>query len=221
MKFRAGKLEWIERLRNQTVIAADVGASSKRRTFGLAWQERGEKPEKTSVTFGVAVKMIYDLILKHRKVVLILEAPLSGLSMNQCPAHRSFEIDPPRIPGKSISDYRGWYYGAGATTALSAMILLQRLQALDTNLHQHQATIVLYEGFVSFKRSRQSDVDDAVALLGCFLRKFSCRKPPFSPSIKSADHFESISFLEMIGISDKEEIPAVIHIERKKSSAKR
>lgn len=121
--------------------------------------------EASCATFGGCIRRIGELIASETRAALIIEAPLSGgFNSDGNPIVRDY--DETRENGRSLESGRGWYYGAGASVALAAVFFLRRVRDL---LGRSEVTIVLYEGFVSFKTKKSEHVDDARSLIDAFI----------------------------------------------------
>ena len=218
MNFIIGTPKMIQHLQKQTVIAADVGASSSRRSFGLAWKLQSGICDETACDYHDAIEKLKDLLCDQADVALIIEAPLSGLHSSGNPTLRYFETESTEMPdGKTRIDYRGWYYGAGATTALNALIMLHKLGAIKCSPQFSNTSIFIYEGFVSFKSSKSSDIRDAIRLRDAFLKydQSDSKQDVIIDPTKFSEEGTPFSLLNMIGLLADSTIPAIIIPRRK------
>jgi hypothetical protein len=164
--FVSGTKELRDQLRDALVIAVDLGFAEQDESCGLAWRGEGESGQ-AACTFGGCGRRIAELIAtgSHRRAALIVEAPLSGcFNADGNPVARDYGEQ--RANGGSLESGRGWYYGAGACVALGAVFFLRRLRDV---LAIGDVTIVLFEGFVSFKATKSEHVEDARKLLDAFI----------------------------------------------------
>ena len=108
--------DWIgDCTRKEPVIAVDLGYSSSKRSCGIAWSWDLSHP--IQLQFGPAIDRVASLMLESTDSILIIEAPLStyhGKDGN--PGYRG-----------EFERGRGWYYGAGASTYIAALRLVDEL----------------------------------------------------------------------------------------------
>jgi hypothetical protein len=167
---RSGSVGEICHLADSFVLAVDLGFSKSRRTCGLAWSNgRSDQAETKQSQFGECVDKVCELLVSHRKAVLIVEAPLSGLFDKEGnPVERGeFERRNPNVASRST---RYWYSGPGAAMCLAAVFFLRELvRRLRENLGEAlPREVVLYEGFITFKSETTDHSADAKRLLDAF-----------------------------------------------------
>jgi hypothetical protein len=186
--FVSGIQELRDDLRSGLVVAVDLGFAERDETCGLAWRCGAAPEEAASTTFGGCIRRIAELVTAaEARAALIIEAPLSGcFNADGNPMARDYGET--RANGRSLESGRGWYCGAGAIVALGAVFFLRRLRDA---LGKSDATIVLFEGFVSFKRKKSEHVDDARKLLEMFVgnetRGYTVRAPARGEMITSLE----------------------------------
>jgi hypothetical protein len=129
-------------------IFLDIGFSSRNRTCGLL--VGGENPR--CLRFAEAEAQIKQAAAKFITVNLVVEAPLSVcFNASGNPVGRSIE--------KEGGQARYWYIGPGCAVMVASMYLLRDFAAAVTT------PIRLFEGFVSYKRSKPSSHgEDVIAL---------------------------------------------------------
>ena len=146
-----------------TIIAIDLGYSAKAKSCGMAWTG-GKSPEE--MTFGDCIERTVALIDQLGTPVLVLEAVLSRY--HQANGN-------PEIRG-AYEKGRGWYHGPGVTTLAAAMEFLEQVDArLPKGI-----SLPLYEGLLSFKKTRTTHADDAQYMLEHFLTVPLADVPPSS-----------------------------------------
>lgn len=132
-------------------LAIDLGYSHDARSCGI--MHAGIK-EPATLQFGATIKEVARLVEQIGTCVLILEAVLSTYHD---------EHGNPDIRG-DFEKGRGWYYGPGVVTyaAASRFLRILRQKCLSN------VTIYLAEAFLSFKKNRSSDSDDAKIIFDSF-----------------------------------------------------
>jgi hypothetical protein len=172
------------------VIAVDLGFAEQGQTCGIAWRGATAGDASSSTTFGGCIRQIAELVAVEPRCALIIEAPLSGcFNADGNPIARDYGET--RANGRSLESGRGWYYGAGASVALGAVFFLRRLRDL---LQHTEVTIVLFEGFVSFKTKKSEHVDDARVLLEAFV---STETPGYT--VRAPAGGDMVTSLEVLG----------------------
>lgn len=136
---------------DRSVLAVDLGYSSKGKTCGIALSDVSTT---TCCTFGDALSKVAGIIRSDPKLVLVLEGVTST---SHC--HKGN----PRDRG-TFEKGRSWYYGPGAVTLLAAMRLLAELDRLlpGTQL------VDVAEAFLSNKRRRSGHHTDALLIAKTF-----------------------------------------------------
>jgi len=135
-----------------SLVVVDLGYSAKKKSCGIAYDGGA-----VELTFGDAIYFCIGLLNKMNKPCLVLEAPLSTYHD---------EKGNPGIRGE-FEHGRGWYYGAGAMTALAAKRFLEMMRpALSIKTG-------LAEAFLSNKESKTGHADDAIIIL----KEFTKTKP--------------------------------------------
>ena len=130
-------------------IAIDLGYSAKQKSCGVATTHNADTH---SLTFGDCIDFVDTLIREQGRHTLIVEAVLS--------TYHSVDGNP-AIRGE-FEKGRGWYHGPGVTTFAAA---IRFLSELDRRLPNELRPIPLVEGFLSYKPTRTTHVDDAQRLL--------------------------------------------------------
>ncbi len=201
---RAGSVEEICHLADSFVLAVDLGFSKSRKSCGLAWKDgRLGQTQTDKSCFGKCADKVYGLLKSHRKAVVIVEAPLSGLfDKKGNPVGRGgFEQPAPRTT-------RYWYSGPGAAMCLAAAFFLRTLSRRlrenpgETSLRE----VVLYEGFITFKSKATDHSVDARWLLDSFF----CTPCPVVP-LEAASSDSILPILDAIGGASTQSVaPAII-----------
>lgn len=140
------------------LVVIDLGYSHDRRSCGVMHSGM-EKP--TRLTFGEAVKEAVTFIEQHDSVILVLEAVLSTYHDEH--GNPDLRAD--------FEKQRGWYYGPGVATYAAAARFLTTLRRECRG----NSTVYLAEAFLSFKRERTRDSDDALAIFDRFRRTTAVR----------------------------------------------
>lgn len=182
VRLRSGTEGEMASLATGAVIAVDLGFAKARRSCGVAWRTPDGKAWDEALGFGECIESVCALLSPLPQAVLILEAPLSGMFNEEGnPCERgAFE----RRDTEERAGQRYWYSGPGAATCLAAIFFCRELRArlLATLVPERDLTIVLYEGFLSFKRGRTTHHEDARRLLDGFLdRKGLAGIEPVAP----------------------------------------
>jgi hypothetical protein len=166
LRFRPGTGAEVASLREFPVFSVDLGFSRAARSTGLAWSMPEGNVLSENLRFGTCLAQLRRLLHRQSKVVLILEAPLSGFfSAEGNPVERgSFEK---RLPNTNADRY--WYSGPGAATCLASVFFLRELRSSLDKDAEDEVEIILYEGFVTFKTGRTDHGRDARILLLSFL----------------------------------------------------
>jgi len=142
----------LEEMLEYEIIAIDLGYSCKNASCGIATTVNIKLDE---CTFSDCLEKVSNLISTATKdTLLILEAPLSSCHMQGNPsgrhgAKRFCESKQQTCFEKQGSRTRYWYYGAGATTYLSAHRFLTQLSKL---IPHYNYKVYLSEAFLSFKK---------------------------------------------------------------------
>ena len=125
-------------------LFVDIGFSSTEKSCGVLKHQ--EIPQ--TMKFGCLLKyVVNETQTPGPPLNLLLEAPLSVAFDKKCnPTRRSTDVEKD-IKGKS--DYRDWWYNAGAATLLATGHLLRRVKESGI-----QREVRLFEGFASFKSFR-------------------------------------------------------------------
>jgi len=132
------------------LMVVDLGFSSRNRSNGVV---SCVHPEGGEYTFAEMIDVVVnDLValLKDGPPLLAIEAPLSKLFVEGNPAFR-FDRE----------EGRGWWYGPGATVALGAIEMIERLSQ-DGRLAGK--TVLLAEAFCSHKAEATGHVQDALLI---------------------------------------------------------
>ena len=202
MNFRFPQRDEISGFAKSPVVAVDLGFAERARSCGLALQTPGGEPVAESLEFGRCAEKTASFLSNNANSVLIVEAPLSGLlNAHGNPMGRKvFEKMP--IGGKTVS--RDWYTGAGAAVGLGAMFFFSRLALL---LRSSSGVVNVVEGFVSFKRSRSKDEEDALALLNGLRRPDSA----VLHEVEAGEGEQRVNMLALLGLaSEKDPCPVVM-----------
>ena len=144
-------------------VIVDIGFSKNDPTCGVWTDASGVEV----VTFDNLVRKVIQEAAGNEKsppnpppLNLLLEAPLSVAFVgNHTPTRRRCDerkLDEELRNGGQKKEYRDWYYNAGAATLLAAGYLLRVLYSCD-----RQRKVRLFEGFVSFKRSKPKNKAEA------------------------------------------------------------
>lgn len=175
--FRSGTDIEADKASCDIVLAVDLGfARSSNTSCGVVLSQGGKIEEPQTVSFGNCINYVVKVIQNNKKVVLIIEAPLSGVfdeAMNPL-SRGDFEN---KSTNPNIKTSRHWYTGAGASICLGAIFFLRMLHdKLQAVKGEEDLEVVLYEGFVTFKeksvskKAKQlSHGEDAELLMKCFL----------------------------------------------------
>lgn len=168
-QFRAGTVDEMTALAAGLVIAVDLGFSKAERSCGLAWRMPQGVRVDDELEFGRCVETVCDLLHPVSQAALILEAPLSGVFTAEGNPRERGAFEQRRTQDKVRQ--RHWYLGPGAATCLAALFFCRELKArlLPVPPPEMERTLVLYEGFVSFKTGRTRHGEDARRLRDCFL----------------------------------------------------
>ena len=151
-KIIAGSVKDICKESGQWMIV-DLGFSKNNPTCGVWTDANIGEPEV--VTFEVLVDRVVQEACENKppSLNLLLEAPLSvAFAGKYNPTRRRCDE---RRREKNL-EYRDWYYNAGAATLIAAGHLLRALDSC-----QRQRNVKLFEGFVSFKRSKPENKAEA------------------------------------------------------------
>lgn len=140
MTYISYRSEGDEELTDHDPIVVDLGYSSSNNSCGIAC----ENHEPFPATFGETVTFVKERVEEFENPLLILEAPLST---------KHGEDGNPQLR-EEFEEGRGWWYGAGAVTLLSAKRILNQL-------HKEGEVIHLAEAFLSHKEEPTSDKKDA------------------------------------------------------------
>ena len=115
--------------------------------------------EPIELTFGDAIYAVKDRINIRGSCILVIEAVLSTFHNKE---------GNPDIRG-NFEQGRGWYYGPGVVTfaaAIRFLSILRKIVSID-------ASVMLAEAFLSFKKNRSSHSKDALIIY----KKFWETKP--------------------------------------------
>ena len=132
-------------------IALDIGYSKEKPTCGMMYDGINEPIE---LTFGNAISAVKNKIEQYGACILIIEAVLSTFHNRE---------GNPDIRG-DFEKGRGWYYGPGVVTFAAAMRFLNILR----NVVSIDASVLLAEAFLSFKKGRSSHSKDAMIIYNRF-----------------------------------------------------
>jgi hypothetical protein len=212
--------EEIDRLRDGFVVAVDLGFARSKKSCGLAWQNgrSGQlQPERTKTCcFGECIGEVWRLLESHREAVLIVEAPLSGLfSETGNPIGRgTFEEQDPTSESRGP---RYWYSGPGAAMCLAATLFLRELvrRSSQSPARIPARKVVLYEGFLSFKKPEKPKVTDHWFDARRLVESFFQIPCPVVPTAPLADNSSILSVLDMIGYAGTESAAPAIIVPRK------
>ena len=132
---------------NLSLIAIDIGYSSRNRSCGLSWT--GCKCSE-ELKYGATIDRVSRILAEpaFHKSLLILEAPLSK--------YHDPDTGNPDVRG-IFENGHGWYYGAGVLTLVAAMRFLEMLAAT----FNRDREIFLAEAFLSNKDNSTGHNDDA------------------------------------------------------------
>jgi hypothetical protein len=133
------------------LVAIDLGYSHMRASCGIMHTDI-KKPKTQK--FGDTITEVIELVERLGTLVLILEAVLSTYHD---------EHGNPDIRG-NFEKGRGWYHGAGVATYAAAIRFLGMLRQKCTS----NETVYLAEAFLSFKKTRSRDSDDALIIFDSF-----------------------------------------------------
>jgi hypothetical protein len=205
---KSGRLKDIASLVNKPVIAVDLGFARASKSCGIAWNIPNDKNGSNSLAFGACIEKVCELLKPHNYSALILEAPLSGMfSATGNPIKRGdFES---QLTTKGSTKIRYWYSGPGAATCLAAVFVCRQLKKKLSADNSCDTTIVLFEGFISFKerRVRGSHEKDAKILRDAVLngRKL-CQIKEIQPS-----HGQSVvAITDVLSEFEDGEAPAIL-----------
>lgn len=162
-----------------TIIAIDMGHSSNRASVGIAVHNGERLIGSINVQFFQAINIVRNFLNQNhdnlnmldqeihnvqieRDIRIIIEAPLSYFYSGGNPHYRTFTTDNYAVPEIGY----GWYYGAGALTALASIHFLNNvLNGVNRNAGQIQ----LFEGFVPGNGDAQAHNEVAQLLIESFL----------------------------------------------------
>jgi len=163
----------LEGLTEHNIIVIDIGYSGKKKSCGIASTleiDKILKTDKHEFTFAECIDVVLMLLNSSKKdTLLILEAPLSschimGNPSGRCGIKRFCESKKQICFEKQDSSTRYWYYGAGATTYLSAHRFLTQLsKGLSKN--SCNKNIYISEALLSFKKEGTPHHVDAKFIL--------------------------------------------------------
>jgi len=205
---RPGSVREIDHLSECLVLAIDLGFSKSKRSCGLAWKEGESGQTQTNkFRFGECVDKVYRLLEARRKVVLIVEAPLSGrFDKDGNPLERgNFEQ---RNPNSARRTHRYWYSGPGAAMCLAAVFFLRGLVRglCEKPGEASLCEMVLYEGFITGKPGASDHSADAQELVESF---FCTPCPAAEVEVLPGDFI--LPVLDVIGHTRAEPVaPAII-----------
>ncbi len=174
---RAGTIDEITPASGKWVYL-DIGFSNNTKSCGLLIDE--STPEE--VTFSDAVAIICNYINNSiHPVNLVIEAPLSvAFDAKGNPKGRSIE--------KRNSKTRYWYVSLGTAVMVAALYLMKAI--MDS---RPSTEVRLFEGFVSFKKSKKSNHSQDVLLLRDIVKNGLDKAIIMPESIKldPSDHIQS------------------------------
>ncbi|MFC1488956.1 hypothetical protein ACFL6B_03815 [Thermodesulfobacteriota bacterium] len=110
------------------------------------------QPEE--LQFGNTINSVSEWINQNNPCILIIEAVLSTY-------HN--EAGNPDFRGE-FERGRGWYYGPGVVTFAAALRFLQTLRQQVSS----DASVLIAEAFLSFKKNRSSHSNDAMIIFNKF-----------------------------------------------------
>jgi hypothetical protein len=139
------------------LVVVDLGFSSRNPSNGVVSPQH---PEGLQRRFGdmadVVVADLLAILSEGKTPLLVLESPLSKLFCKK--GNPTFRF--------TAEQGRGWWYSAGATVALGAVELLDRLYGEE---RLRGKTVLLAEAFCSHKVEATGDVDDARLIYSRFM----------------------------------------------------
>jgi hypothetical protein len=195
MTFEVPSISDLNVASQRPTIAVDVGFGNSRSTStGIAWSQSpsdSEAPTLITTDFGSCTDEILTLTERVAEFNLILEAPLFG-------AFDGGGNPVGRLPlEKQNGGVRYWYLQAGATVGLGASFLLR-----DLADRAEEATIHLFEGFVSFKEGPTKDEEDAKLLLSELREGNDGGTHNLEHSSRQEGAESCVSFLELLGFDE-------------------
>jgi hypothetical protein len=149
MKLTAGNEKLAKDIADHDWFVLDIGFSSKKRTCGILKSDN----MATDCRFYADIEReIAGFASSRNRMGLIIEAPLSyAFDARGNPCGRSFEF--------KKGETRYWFTSLGCAVMTAALFLLRRLHERKGNCE-----IVLFEGFVSFKKKITRHEEDALRL---------------------------------------------------------
>lgn len=203
-EWKIGTADTVTRLQRPLVVAVDLGFSIGA-TTGVAWGTAAHSSVGRNakvVTFSDATKLVAKRLASGG--ALVIEAPLSARFDASGNPKRRGDFERLKRPS-SGTQVRYWYSGPGASTCLAAHFFLRELSAEL----RPSATVLLYEGFLSFKSSSNGKSDhkgDALDLLeACFDQRLA---NIYSVEAKRGEAI--LSLPKLLALTDSEVAPAVI-----------
>lgn len=213
--FRSGTDIKTDRKLYNEVVAVDLGfAQAGNESCGFAKSQNGNVIERGCFSFGKCIDEVVKNVREHKKIVLIIEAPLSGLFGEEGnPMSRGdFEKN------SSDKSTRYWYTGAGASVCLGALFFLRALNAqLQTRSDEtSKYEIVVYEGFVTFKKRDKTlratrtkcegHIEDAELLVNCFNDKHDHD----IVTVNAVNGYASLALADVIALTTSSPTPHII-----------
>lgn len=130
-------------------IFLDIGFASVRRSCGLAFEGTGATECRFDEAKTQIITRIEDWANEPAPINLLIEAPLSVcFDARGNPKGRTIE--------RQGKDTRYWYCGLGCAVMVAALYLIRSIEERFPD-----ATIRLFEGFVSFKKKDDTESDHA------------------------------------------------------------
>ena len=205
--FRSGTDIKTDRKLYNEVVAVDLGfAQAGNESCGFAKSQNGNVIERGCFSFGKCIDEVVKNVREHKKIVLIIEAPLSGrFDAQGNPMSRGdFEKN------SSDKSTRYWYAGAGASICLGATFFLKMINAKTLNLaDKENLDVVLYEGFITFKdenAKKLTHAEDAEILVECFAGK----RKHHVETVNVADAQTSVVLTDLIALTTSSPAPHII-----------
>ncbi len=136
-------------------IYCDPGCSKTARSTAVRAVERPFELDAQPVcekllTLGDGIQTVIDLLSQRRSTcMLVLEAPLSSLTLRGSPARRPCDLK----CGAATAD---WWINAGASTFLSAMHLLRSVRAADLTCE-----VLITEAIITHKNGLRANAYQA------------------------------------------------------------
>ena len=207
--FRSGTDIESDRELCDTVVAVDLGFARAEKSCGTSWLQDG-KIQSQEFDFGQCIDKVSTIIEEHEKIVLIIEAPLSGLFSHEGNPMSRGDFERKSLD-LAIKTPRYWYTGAGASICLGATFFLKMLNVKTLNLadKENLHELVLYEGFITFKDENAKKLtheEDAEALVNCFNGKRKYR----TEIVNAVDGLTPLVLTDLIALTTSSLAPHII-----------